>query len=94
MNYTVVWSKALLYSLCYIRGICRQIDRAVSSRAMAIAGVRAGCENICQDAYAHTQNVISLIERKKRAIKLLHICGRVLDYMSAADKKGAYIEIF
>jgi hypothetical protein len=61
---------------------------------MAIAGVRAGCENICQDAYAHTQNVISLIERKKRAIKLLHICGRVLDYMSAADKKALILRYF
>lgn len=94
MNYTVVWSKALLYSLCYIKGVCRQIDRAVNAKATAIGGITADCENSCQDAYAHTQKVITLIERKKLAIKLLHICGRVFDNMSAACKKALILRYF
>ncbi|MDD4003220.1 MAG: hypothetical protein PHE12_03405 [Clostridia bacterium] len=87
MKYSVIWSKTLLYSLCRVKGVCRQIDNAVEARAAIVPGFHSGYV-FCEDAATHTQKMISLIEQKKRTINLLLLTNRILDYMTSASKKA------
>lgn len=86
MKYSVIWSKTLLYSLCRVKGVCRQIDNAVEKRVKIIPGLTAGLCDF-KDTLCQTEKVISFIEQKKRTLNIAVMCGEIFEFMKPLFKK-------
>jgi len=87
MNYTVVWTKALLYSQRFVKSVCRQIDSVIEKRANIIPGITSGFSDF-NDALDQTEKVIYFIEQKKRTLKLAVSCEDILEIMKPEYRKA------
>lgn len=87
MNYSVVWTKALLYSQRFVGSVCRQIDSVVEKRANIIPGITSGFSDYF-DAVNQTENIISFIEQKKRTLRLAVSCNDIFKFMRPEYKKA------
>lgn len=91
MNYSITWSKALLYAQRYVASVCRQIDEAVQKRVVLIPGLNVGLFDV-KDTLCQTEKVISFIEQKKRTLKLAVMCGEIFDCMKPLLKKTLFLK--
>ena len=92
MNYTVEWTKALLYSLRYVKSVCRQIDNAVEKRVELIPGLTAGYDADIDNTLCQTEKIISFIEKKKRTLRLAVMCNNIFENMTAVYKKALLLK--
>lgn len=91
MNYSIVWSKVLLYSQKFVPSVCRQIDSAVEKRVKFVPGLTA---NMCdfKDTLFQAEKVISFIEQKKRTLNLAVMCGEIFDCLKPLLKKALILK--
>lgn len=92
MGYSYAWTKTLLSSLCYIKSVCCQIDGALLRRAAVITGINSSYDGEFDSTLTQIGKVVSLIEKKKRTIRLFTMSKEVLSRMLVTYRKSLLLK--